>query len=128
MPQFDLDQVKSVLTEEEYKLFQLTLNKDRLRATKPTEKKCGDKLGEAYYVWRMTAFYLAGFHPHNSMPVCADLLIDSFYLYEYEEDPEKVKIKRAQYDARIAELDEIVDKVVTSQKGIIRWGRALGYF
>lgn len=131
MPQFDLDQVKSVLTVEEFELFSLTLNKSHLRATKPTEKKCGEKLGDAYYIWRMTAFYLVGFPPHNCMPVCADWLIESPYLGE--KNPEIKEKLRAEYKAHIKYLDAIINKVVDSQplrskKGILQWGRALGYF
>jgi len=65
------------------------------------------------------------------MPVCADWGLEKPYLYE--DDPEIKETKRAEYKAHIKQLDDIINKIVDSQplkskKGIVQWGRALGYF
>ena len=134
MPQFDLDQVKSILTEEEFALFQLTLNKSQLRATPPNEKKAGSLglVGESYYVWRYLAFYLAGFPPHTSIPMVADYKFDRLSWLRHP-DEEVRNQGRATHKAKLAELDTLIEKVVNcqparNQKGVLLWGKALGYF
>jgi hypothetical protein len=78
----------------------------------------GRILGESAYVWRMVTFYLCQFRPYVSMPWCADMDVVGY---------------GAERRSRCAELDVIVNAVleqypVSQQKGLLRWGRALGYF
>jgi hypothetical protein len=130
MPLIDLDACKT-LTEAEKGIVAQTLNKGRLRASKPkkediyehtgrygTGKYRRNLKGEAAYVWRMLCFYLIAAHPHSCMPVTADWDVGDL---TWEESKRRERCK---------ELDAIVDKVLATiptyrKAGLLRWSQAL---
>lgn len=114
-------------------------NKDdgfaKLRASKPFARVETFEQGCANYVWRMLCFDFCSFHPHCCMPVSADF--DLSWGLEHR-DGERVRYGQPGYDEqrhRERELTEqmkaLIDRVesvlpVTAQKGVMRWGQALG--
>ena len=114
-------------------------NKDdgyaRLRANKPFKRVTTFEEGCANYAWRMLCFDLAGFGKHVCMPVCADFDVTDAVAVR---DGQMPRYKEAGYDDWKAAkkvvteaLDALIGRVektlpIGAQKGIIRWGRALG--
>lgn len=119
----------------------------KLRASKPyADKKVIDgqgieafEMGCANYVWRMLCFDLVGSGKHVCMPVCADFAIswalDAMYgctprygTDGYEAASKERRELKRELTNKMNELIKRFESVlpVEAQKGIIRWGRALG--
>jgi hypothetical protein len=126
MPEINLDAIAN-LTDEEKSIVKQTLNKGRLRASKPKKQETytyqgrlyrRNLKGESAYVWRMLCFYLIDQHPHSCMPVSADFEVCD------------VSVPQSEVRKRVKELDIIVDKVMASlpshvKRGLMRWQRVL---
>ncbi len=114
-------------------------NKDdgyaRLRANKPFKRVTTFEEGCANYAWRMLCFDLVGSGKHVCMPVCVDFEVSAAVAIR---DGKMPRYKEAGYDdwkdaKRVVTeaLDALVNQVektlpIGAQKGIIRWGQALG--
>lgn len=130
MPEINLDAI-ATLTDAEKRIVADTLNKGRLRASKPKKEEIYEHTskygtgkykrnlkGEAAYVWRMLCFYLIASHPHCCMPMTADWDVGDLTM---DNDTRR---------ARVKELDAIVDKVLDTiptyrKGGLLRWSQAL---
>lgn len=74
--------------------------------------------GEAYYVWRMVAFFVSPHPEHQCTPVTAEMYLDGCGAAEHRDQ------------AKI--LDILVDKITNlipkdQWHGVSRWAKALGY-
>jgi hypothetical protein len=129
MPAIDLDAILPPLSAEDRALAARSLNKGRLRASKPpidsttgpgprggTVRIPGLDSGRAAYLWRMVAFNVSPHPRHHCMPVCA----------EFDLPGEGADRRRL-----VEELDALADRIVNAVPrdqwhGVIRWGNAPG--
>lgn len=140
MPQINLDALKTVLTEDDYKLVAGIVNPKTgvLRASKPgTPRKiavpatkpsypgqqdyiyadeAGRRAGQTAYIWRMVTFMISPVAQHQCMPCTVEFDLDGDF------DARRDLAKR---------LDKLVDVVVDSTPksqwhGVARWGQVLG--
>ena len=104
----------------------------RLRANKPFRTVRNKLEGCANYVWRMLCFDLVGSGKHACMPVCADFdLYDAVKVSPAHADITDYRDRAAVVRELQNEMDALVKRVeralpIEAQKGVIRWGRALG--
>jgi len=113
----------------------------RLREAKPFKTVKTIEQGLTNYVWRMLCFDLVGSGKHACMPVCADFdIYEALVLrdgkrpsYNYTEGADNSECKAWDTEKRnlMKSMDELVKRVekdipFEQQKGIVRWGRALG--
>ena len=113
----------------------------KLRTNKPFKRVESFEQGCANYVWRMLCFDLVGHGKHVCMPVCADFELHDAITIRVGECPKRDWSDGA--DNTVCddwrnrkkdlqkELDALVNRVektlpIGAQKGILRWGRALG--
>jgi hypothetical protein len=101
----------------------------RLRANKPFRRARNDFEGRANYVWRMLCFDLVGHGKHACMPVCAEFdvcdgLDAEFGRKRYTERAAEVRVITKELDDLATRAARILPP--EAQKGIMRWGRALG--
>jgi hypothetical protein len=103
----------------------------RLRTNKPFRKVSTKLEGCANYVWRMLCFDLVGWGKHACMPVCADFdLMEALEVSPAWRDRSREEHREGRREL-MKEMDELTKRVesvlpIEAQKGIIRWGRALG--
>ena len=114
----------------------------KLRSNKPFRRVESFEQGCANYVWRMLCFDLVGHGKHVCMPVCADFELSDAVThrngkcpkYNYEDRNDNtayylwtdcVKQLRKDMDALVSRVEKALP--IEAQKGILRWGRALGY-
>jgi hypothetical protein len=107
----------------------------KLRANKPYRKVSSYLEGCANYVWRMLCFDLVGHGKHVCMPVTADFEVrDALEVRDGRVDwseRDKYTERREAVRDTMKELDELIKRFesvlpISAQKGILRWGRALG--
>lgn len=107
----------------------------KLRSNKPFARVTTFEQGCANYVWRMLCFDLVGSGKHACMPVTADFDISEaceirnggrvrYGESGYEEQRERRKDLRESMDALVKQVESVLP--IEAQKGILRWGRALG--
>jgi len=104
----------------------------KLRANKPFRTVHNKWEGCANYVWRMLCFDLVGSGKHACMPVCADFDLhdavreDASYadVVDRHDRYQVVRDLTADMDALVKRVESALP--ITEQKGILRWGRALG--
>jgi hypothetical protein len=107
----------------------------KLRTNKPFNKVSSYLEGCANYVWRMLCFDLVGHGKHVCMPVTADWEVSTAFdvrdgCVDWKDD-ERRTARREDVRNTMKELDELVKRFesvlpIEAQKGIIRWGSALG--
>lgn len=135
MPILPVDTMVADLDDNEAKLVRAAFTSrgvpvgGRLRANKPFKRARNDFEGRANYVWRMLCFDLVGHGKHACMPVCAEFdvcdgLDAEFGRKRYTERAAEVRVITKELDALASRAEAALP--IEAQKGILRWGRALG--
>lgn len=127
MPDVNMDYIKSNLSNDELEIALAVIKKNKngytIRASMPSRNSGGD----AYYVWRMVAFYVSPKSQHHCIPACADFKIPDEHIQNYGSSDEYSFKKRKNYIEQ--RLEPIVDTIVNSVPknqwyGVHRWAKA----
>lgn len=142
MPVFNLDQLTEGMNDFDGCIvrgaFTTRGYKDglgRLREAKPFKTVKTFEQGCINYVWRMLCFDIVGSGKHACMPVCADFdLWDALEARDgsrprhgnpgYDDWRQSVKNLTDEMNSLIKRAERSIP--LERQKGIVRWGRALG--
>ena len=138
MPVFDVNELVADCTDYEAELVRgaftargVEKGKMRLRAAKPHKRVGSEFEGLVNYTWRMLCFDLAGFGQHACLPVCADF--DACHGRSLDHPEEGWKERGDAVRAKCDEIDALIKRIekripLEQKRGLVRWGRALGYF
>lgn len=136
MPTFDVETLCDGFSNEDKDIIRgAFLKSGKLRASKPHKRVATFEQGCINYVWRMLCFDLVGHGKHACMPVTADWELSAGYDAQhgrirygeagYEGYREGNKALRQRMDDLVKRFERNIP--LEQQKGIVRWGRALGY-